>query len=161
VEDRTVPPDGNEHVVKLAIKEAGLFKIAIDDGNDRTLVKWVTNTPMTVKSTTADPMSASYTDYWMMYFYVPKGTKLVGFFGGEHGEIRDSADRPLFWLNGRVPNFYSVAVPDGEDGKFWRVKYGRGSIRLLTVPPCFARSPAELLLPAEVIRKDAVRGNSQ
>lgn len=153
-EDRSVPPDGTEHVVKLAVKETGLYRIAIDDGQDRTLVKWATNTPMTVKSSAAEPMNATYTDYWMMYFYVPKGTKVVGFFGGEHGEIRDAHDRPLFWLNGRAPNFYSVSVPDGEDGAFWRVKYGRGSIHLLTVPPYFARSPAELLLPAGVVEAD-------
>ena len=38
-------------------------------------------------------------------------------------------------------------MPDGEDGRLWRIRYGRGPIRLLTVPPYFARSGAELLLP--------------
>lgn len=154
-EDRSVPPDGNEHTVRLPVKEAGLFKITVDDGNDRTLVRWPTNAAMTVRSTADEPMSGSYTDPWMMYFYVPKGTGVLGLFGGEHGEVRDSAGRPVFWLNGREPGFHSVAVPEGEDGKFWKIRYGRGAVRLLTVPPCFARSPAELLLPAEVVRRDA------
>ncbi|MEI7945302.1 MAG: HEAT repeat domain-containing protein [bacterium] len=70
-------------------------------------------------------------------------------------EDRDSASRPVFWLNGREPNFYSLPVPDGEDGKLWSIRYGRGAIRLLTVPPLFARSAAELLLPREVVEKDS------
>ena len=99
-------------------------------------------------------MNANYR-HWMGYFYVPKGTKAIGLFGGRHGEVRDSHDRPHFWLNGREPNFYSVPVPPGEDGKVWRVRYAKGAIRLLTVPPCFAITPAGLLLPREVVEKDA------
>lgn len=98
-------------------------------------------------------MNGTYAQ-WMGYFYVPKGTKVIGFFGGEHGEIRDSEDRPQFWLNGKQASYYSVDVPNGQDGKVWKVRYVRGAIRLLTVPPYFARTPGELLLPKEVIEKD-------
>jgi len=151
--DRSVPPDGVERAVKLTAKEAGLYKITVSDGGDRTQVKWPAGQPMTVPSTLAEPMNAHYSQ-WALYFYVPKGTKVIGLFGGEHGEVRDSQNRPHFWLNGRAPNFYSVPVPPGEDGKVWRIRYARGSIRLLTVPPYFACSPRELLLPAEVVRKE-------
>jgi hypothetical protein len=37
----------------------------------------------------------------------------------------------------------------------WKVRYVRGSLRLLTVPPYFARTPQDLLLPKEVVEKDA------
>ena len=153
-QDRSVPPDGRPHAVKLAVKEPGLYKLTVDDGNDRTEIEWRGKLPMTVKSTADEPMNPNH-GQWNLYFYVPKGTKVIGFFGGEHGELRDSGDRPVFWLNGREPNYYSADVPDGEDGKFWSVRYGRGAVRLLTVPPYFARTPAELLLPAEVVTKDA------
>ena len=102
-------------------------------------------------------MNGHYTDLWQLYFYVPRGTKVLGLFGGGHGEVRDSAGRPIFWLNGREPNYYSVPVPDGEDGRLWSFRYARGSMRLLTVPPYLARSPAELLLPAEVVAHDAAK----
>lgn len=154
-EDRSVPPDGNRHEVALAVKEPGLYRLTISDGNDRTLVEWKAGQSMVVRSTVDEPMNQHYTDLWQMYFYVPKGTKVLGLFGGEHGEVRDSAGRAVFLLNGRDPNFYSVDVPDGQDGKLWQIRYGRGPIRLLTVPPCFARSAAELLLPREVVEKDA------
>lgn len=156
-EDRSAPPDGKEHAVSLAVKEPGFYRLTINDGNDRTLVQWNCALPLTIRSDADHPMNETYTDYWRLYFYVSKGTKTVSFFGGEHGEIRDSAGRPLFWLNGRPCNYYSVAVPDGEDGKLWSVRFGRGPIRLLTVPPCLARTAAELLLPAEIVVRDAAR----
>jgi hypothetical protein len=156
-QDRSVPPDGTEHTVKLTVAEPGLFKVVVEDGNDRTLVKWASKLPLTIKSTLDDPMNKNYNELWMLYFYVPRGTRVIGLFGGEHGEVRDSAGRPVFWLNGRDPNYYSAPVPDGEDGKLWSLRFGRGSIRLLTVPPYFARTASELLLPADVVRRDSAK----
>lgn len=152
----SIPPDGVERTLKFALKQPGLYKIAVKDGNDRTMVNWPKEQFMTIASTQENPMNRFY-GLWMGYFYVPKGTKMIGLFGGEHGEVRDSQDRPHFWLNGREPNFYSVPVPPGEDGKFWRVRYCRGPVRLLTVPPYFAKTPGELLLPEEVLAKDGLK----
>ena len=59
-----------------------------------------------------------------------------------------------FSLEGREVNYYSFNVPAGLDGKLWKVNQSAGPIRLLTVPPYFARSAAELLLPAEVVAAD-------
>jgi len=151
--DRSVPPDGKEHTVLLTMPSIGLYRVDVTDGGDRTLVTWPPGQAMVVRSTVDEPMNAHHGS-WMMYFYVPKGTKLIGFHGGEHGEIHDSAGRPVFWLNGRQVDYYTVAVPEGEDGTCWRVRYGRGPIRLLNVPPYFARSPEELLLPKEVVDAD-------
>ena len=73
-------------------------------------------------------MNGTYAQ-WAAFFYAPKGARQVGFFGGEHGELLDAEDRVVFWLNGREDNFYSVDVPQGQDGRFWSVGYVRG-------PPC-------------------------
>jgi hypothetical protein len=154
-EDRSVPPDGNEHAVKIPVTEPGLYKLKLDDGDDRTSLKWNGPLPFTIKSGADEAMNKHYTDLWEMYFYVPKGTKTLGLFGGEHGEIHDSTGRPVFWLNGRETNYYSVDVPEGEDGKVWSVKYGKGPVRLLTVPPYFSLTPGQLLLPGEVVRKES------
>jgi len=154
-QDRSVPPDGQERIVKFPVTEPGVYEIRINDGSDRTLVTWPAGQPMVVKSTAEQPMNRFYTDYWLMYFYVPRGTKTVGLHGGEHGEIHDSDGHPLFWLNGRPAGYYSIPVPDGQDGRLWRIRYARGPIRLLTVPPYLARTPEELLLPREVVERDA------
>ena len=141
-EDRSVPPDGAARTVKLAADQAGLHKIVVRDGGDRTEVAWPDGQPMTVASTLDAPMNDHYAD-WTLCFYVPRGTRVIGFHGGGRGEIHDSAGRPVFSLDGCPPNFYRVAVPEGQDGKLWQVRRGRGPVRLLTVPPCFARSARE------------------
>ena len=130
------------------------YKIVVKDGNDRTQVNWPKEQFMAIASTQENPMNRFY-GLWMGYFYVPKGTKMIGIFGGEHGEVRDSQDRPHFWLNGRERNYYSLEVPKGQDGQFWRVRYVRGALRLLTVPPLFSPTPQQLLLPREVVSQDA------
>ncbi len=155
--DRSVAPDGVERTVKLPVAQPGLYKAVVQDGGDRTQVAWPAGQRMTIVSAADAPMNESYSS-WMLYFYVPKGTKVVGLHGGGHGEVHDSAGRPLFWLNGKEPGYYSVEVPQGQDGRLWRIRYGRGAVRLLTVPPCLARSGEELLLPKEVVESDS-RGN--
>jgi len=145
-----------ERTVTLTLPEPGLYRVTVSDGNDKTEVKWPAGQPMTVVSSDAAPINSSY-GQWTAYFYVPRGTKVLGFFGGGHGELRDSHDRPLFWLNGREPNFYSLTVPPGEDGQLWQVRFAKGALRLLTVPPCFSDTPVGLLLPREVVERDARR----
>lgn len=147
------PPDGQTHAVHLKAADPGLYRISISDGKDRTQVQWPEQLPLVLASSSDQPMNATYRQ-WAGYFHVPKGTRHIGLFGGEHGEVLDADGRIHFWLNGREPNYYSVEVPDGQDGRFWRVRYVRGALRLLTVPPYFARSPAEMLLPVEVLQEN-------
>ena len=156
-EDRTVPPDGREHAVRLTAKEPGLYRLTVSDGMDRTGVRLRSDLPLAVASTLEAPMNAFHSQ-WTMSFYVPKGTKTVGLYGGERGEVQDGRNRTVFRLDGRKPNFYAVAVPDGQDGTVWRVRNGRGAVRLLTVPPYFAPTPGQLLLPAEVVEADRPKG---
>jgi hypothetical protein len=155
--DRSVPPDGNVHNVKLTVEEPGLYKLTVSDGRDRTRVKWNSSLPLTIKSTLEEPMNLNYSAPWDMYFYVPKSTKVIGLFGGKDGEVIDSLGRHVFSLKDREPNYYSFAVPDGENGKLWRIHNARRSIMLLTVPPYFARKPTELLLPKEVVLQDSMQ----
>ena len=150
-----VRSDGGEHTATFPIPDPGLYRITVDDHGGRTLVEWKSDLPFVVKSSYDEPMSESYTDLWRLYFYVPRGTRNFAIYGGEQGEVHDSSGHTVFWLNGRAPDIYQVPVPDGEDGKFWRIEYGQGSIRLLMVPPYFAPLPSELLLPTEVISRDS------
>jgi hypothetical protein len=151
--DASVVPDGRPREVRLLLASVGLYRVSVRDGGDKTLVEWPADRSVAVRSDHALPLNDTYRQ-WSGYFYVPKGTTHLGFLGGDHGEIRDSEDRPLFWFNGRPANFYRVSVPAGQDGKVWRVRYMNGSLRLLNVPPYIARTPGELLLPREVIASD-------
>jgi hypothetical protein len=87
------------------------------------------------------------------YFYVPKGTKTLGFFVNGSGEIQDSNGTKLYAMpSSRSGGTYdSIAVPAGQDGKVWRLYKYLGYWQLLTVPPYLARKPEELMLPKEVV----------
>lgn len=155
-EDRSVPPDGKEYAVKLAVKEPGLYKLTVSDGGDKTRVVFPENLPLVIASTETQPMSRFYSR-WQMCFYVPKGTKTVGVFGGENGEVLDANGKPIFSFNGKKRSYYGIDVPAGQDGKVWRVRSVVGVVKLLTVPSYFAPSPERMLLPREVVERDGLK----
>jgi hypothetical protein len=52
------------------------------------------------------------------------------------------------------PGHFEALVPEGEDGKFWKIINGPRGLKFLNIPPYLARSPQELLLPKEVVESD-------
>lgn len=155
-EDHSVPPDGIERRVTLKMSEAGTYRITVSDGNDRTRVTWDAGTAMVIPAAADSAMNRFYSP-WTLWFYVPKGTKTVGLFGGNGGEILDADGKSVFSLNDREASYYSTPVEKGQDGRLWRIRGGRGPLQLLTVPPYFARSSEELLLPKDVVNRDSTR----
>jgi hypothetical protein len=155
-EDRSVPPDGIERSVTLKMSDAGTYRITVSDGSDRTRVTWDAGTAMVIPAAADSAMNRFYSP-WTLWFYVPKGTKMVGLFGGTGGEILNADGKPAFSLNDREASYYSTPVAEGQDGRLWRIRGGRGPVQLLTVPPYFARSPDELLLPKDVVDRDSMR----
>lgn len=151
-EDRSTPPDGKERTIRLTAPSAGLYRLTVSDGGDMTRVAWAAGTPVIVKSSLEEPLECS--GRWSLYFYVPKGTKVIGLFGGGTGDIVDPQGKKTLSLNGKKLGYHSVPVTPGNDGKLWQISNSAGAIRLLTVPPYLARSGEELLLPAELIRRD-------
>jgi hypothetical protein len=150
--DESVPPDGKTHPVQLACKQPGLHRVDVSDGRDKTRIAWGEGTPVTFRSSLENPINLS--GRWSLYFYVPRGTKVVGLFGERNGEIRDADGRKALSLEGKQPGYHAIPVGEGQDGRLWKIHQGAGSIRLLTVPPYLARTPDELLLPREVIESD-------
>lgn len=143
--DAGVPPDGEEHTVRLAARDRGLHKLTVNDGNDMTRVAWAPGTPVSLRSSLEEPLNLS--GRWSLYFYVPRGTKVVGLFGGGAGQVLDPDGKSAFVLDRRKPGYYSFPVPPGQAGQLWKIQQASGAVRLLTVPPYLARSAAELLLP--------------
>ena len=85
--DRSVPPDGKPRTVTLSPKQSGLHKISINDGSDRTRVIFSKGTLMTFSAErTRDPYAGTF------LFYVPKGTKKLGFFSQMHRGLIISPD---------------------------------------------------------------------
>jgi hypothetical protein len=100
---------------------------------------------------------ARHSGRWSACFYVPKGTGVVGLYSDGGGRLLDAEDAVVFSFEGGKATYYSFPVPAGHEGRLWRLVHCSGTKRLMTVPPCLARSPDELLLPREVVEADAVR----
>jgi hypothetical protein len=157
VAEASAAPDKQMHDVKLQTKYSGLQRIQVADGSAGTSLSWPDGTPMTVESSLDHPTHFAG-GRWTMYFYVPKGTKVVGGYRNARGTLLDGDGKAVVKFNAEDnPGYWSTPVAPGQDGKLWQLSSISGQVMLMTVPPYLARSAAELLLPKEVVIADAAR----
>ncbi|MFM8275079.1 MAG: DUF4838 domain-containing protein, partial [Gemmata sp.] len=147
------PPDKTERALALRTTFAGLHRIEVTDSGAGTAVTWAEGVPVTLVSSPDAP--ADLHGRWTLYFYVPKGTRTIGGFASGAGALLDPAGKKAHTFEDKRAGYFSVPVPEGQDGKVWCFANTAGKRLLMTVPPCLARSPRELLLPAEVVKADA------
>jgi len=116
-------------------------------------VDWEHGSKVTMDVSNSYPVAANR---WH-YFFVPYGTKqLVIYTGSIKQEISDSDGKILYsWENKpNVPGFIFVDIPEGQDGKVWKIRgVYVGNIEFINVPPYIALSPDELLVPEEALKK--------
>jgi hypothetical protein len=153
--DRSVPPDGQPRRVVLRSPHGGLHRVEWSDGHDMTRVVWPDALPRTFRSALEEPLRLI--GRWSLYCYVPRGTKKVGGFAtATTGRLLDGSGRVLFSFHEMdEPDYFSVDVPEGQDGTLWKFEHCSGSRMLMTIPPYLAPSAGDLLLPREVVRADA------
>lgn len=111
--------------------------------------------PVTFRSGLEDAFAAS--GRWNLYFYVPLGTKVVGGYAATAaGRLLDADGKPVYLFEEmQQPGYFSVPVGEGQDGRLWKFERCSGARMLMTVPPYLAASADALLLPQEVVMKDA------
>jgi hypothetical protein len=153
-QDDSVPPDGEQRRIVLTSPYSGLHRLEWTDGSDMTRVVLPAKLPLTIRSTLEDPMRLG--GRWDLYFYVPRGTKLVGGYSDStKGKMLDGDNEVVFdFSTMKAAGYFSVAVPEGQDGTLWKFSDSRGSRMLMTVPPYLATSVETLLLPREVVELD-------
>lgn len=154
VAEGSVPPDGVERDVTLRTAETGLHYLDMADGGDSTRLSWMPGLPVTFKTSLGSRMDYGQGPF---FFYVPKGTRAVaGFTAGFSGDLLGPDGTRLHQWAGEH-RYFSVPVPKGADGALWSFQgeLNKKQIHLMTVPPFLARTGAELLLPEDVIKKDA------
>jgi hypothetical protein len=150
-----VAPTREEKAVELKSTFTGLHRIEITGGGAaRTEWDSANPIPMTIESSVENP--GRFHGRWTLYFYVPRGTKIVGGFSSDVGTLRNASGAAALTF-GKKSTYFSVPVPAGEDGRLWKFDNCGGDIVLMTVPPFLARNAAELLLPREVVETDAVK----
>lgn len=152
VADAAVVPDQKSHVVSLQTTWSGLHRLQLSDGGDATEIDWPMGTPLTIRSDPAHP--ATFHSRWTLYFYVPRGTKVIGGFSDGIGHLLGPNGRSVYSFPD-APEYFNVPVPAGQDGQLWCFHHGNGRRLLMTVPPYLARSGQELLLPKEVVLRDS------
>ena len=115
---------------------------------------WPDELPFTIRSTLDDQMRLG--GRWDLYFYVPDGTKVVGgYTSSTVGRLLDGKGNEVFDFSGMdAPGYFSVDVPEGQDGTLWKFDNSRGQRMLMTVPPYLAPSGKHLLLPREVVEAE-------
>jgi len=164
--DESYKPDGEEYSVSLKTPYAGLHRVETLDGGDFTRIQWPAGQPVTIESGIDTPdVTSHFRGTWSLYFYVPKGTKVVGGWASRvanwapriAGKLVDPAGREVLDFGQADEGWFQAPVPPGQDGKLWKFENSQGQRLLVTVPPYLARSAEELLLPQEVIEADAVR----
>jgi len=162
--DESYKPDGKEYAITLKTPHAGLHRIESLDGGDYTRIAWPADMPVTIESGIDTPdVTSHFRGPWTMYFYVPKGTKLVGGWASRvanwaprvSGKLLDAEGREVLDFGKGEDGWFKVPVPEGQDGRLWKFADSQGQRLLMTVPPYLARSAEELLLPAEVVQADA------
>jgi len=152
VAEAKVAPDKSEQEVILKTKYKGLHRLEVSDHSAGTRTSWADGVPMTFVSRSDAPVN--FAGRWSLYFYVPKGTKTIGGYASGAGELLDGAGKKVHAFD-KVAAYFNILVPAGQDGKLWKFHNSVGQRFLMTVPPCLARNERELLLPREVVERDA------
>jgi len=154
--DESVPPDGKEYLVTLKSPYGGLHALEVSDGSDMTELALPAHQPVTIRSSMEQPPGTTLSGRWTLYFYVPRGTKVVGGFTEDQtGVMRDGrGESVLDFREFERPGYFRVPVPNGQDGTLWKIENASGHKLLMTVPPYLAPRGADLLLPREVVEAD-------
>jgi hypothetical protein len=165
-EDSSCKPDGKVNEITLKTSHSGLHRIEAIDGGDHTRIEWPDDLPVTVESGIDSPHATSqFRGPWSMYFYVPKGTRVVGGWASRianwapraSGKLLDADGREVHDFGKVEEGWFKIPVAEGQDGRLWKFENSQGQRLLMTVPPFLARRPKDLLLPAEVVEADEKR----
>ncbi len=165
-----VRPDGTTYAVKLKTPHQGLHEIEVADGGDFTRIAWPAGLPVTLPSGFDMPhVGSHFRGGWTLYCYVPRGTRVVGGWAARiaswaprlAGVLKDGDGNVVFDFSRAEDGWFRVPVPAGQDGRLWMFENSQGTRQLMTIPPYLARTGGELLLPSEVVDKDAdkTKGN--
>lgn len=151
---QTFEAEPNKTCIEFAVRSRfkGLHRIEAGDHSAGTLLEWPLEVPMTIACSLDKPPRLQ--GRWTLYFYVPKGTPFVGGFSQGVGDLLDPDGHKVFSFDAKA-GYFKVPVPPGTDGRLWRFSNCSGDRLLMTVPPYLAASAPELLLPEEVVDRDA------
>lgn len=152
-EESAVVRNGQTGELKVKSPHAGLHWVILTGARGQK-TELDPSKPWTLTSLSDTPHpSQGSSSTGTLYFYVPKGTRVIGAHIPGRGTLLDPSGRRVMRFNKN--GYVKVDVPKGMDGRLWKIRDMRGgNFLLLTVPPYFAASPKDLLLPREMVEAD-------
>ena len=141
-------PDKQAHDIVLKTTFTGLHRIELEDHRAGSKIEFPEGMAVTLNATF--DQTATLNGRHDLYFFVPKGTALVGGFAEGAGRLLNASGEKVHEFEGK-PGYFSVPASAAEQGRLWKFEFTNGKRVLLTVPPQMARSAAELLLPRDVV----------
>ncbi len=160
VSTQEVPEDQQWHEVTFTANHKGLYRVTWDERLSGTQVKWPADLGRTTLTSEGNRKQVSGRHSW--YFYVPKGTEVIGAYAeaGAGGVFGPDGNQVLD-LDQTETDYVSINVPEGQDGKLWSVRRMSGRFRLMNVPPYGTAKAEDLLLPEEVLKREANAGGDK
>lgn len=148
-----VPEDEEWHEVRFTAQRKGLYRITWKERLTGTRVQWPADLPRTTLTSEGSNKQVSGRHSW--YFYVPRGTKIIGAYDQSGAGVLYNADGEQVVDFKKTPTDYiSIKVPSDQAGRLWSVRALGGRFRLQNVPPYGAADAKDLLLPGEVVDQD-------
>ena len=166
VAEYTWSHDGTWHDLTIPVTLKGLYKLVFKDGDDFTSIDWPEDLPVVMESRDGgDNVETQFRTYWDAYFYVPKGTEKIAAWitKGEGWEwdlqgtvVGPDGNTYVNFEEVEEGSWFTINVPNGLDGKLWHFKEIVGHITPATFPPYYTVDPKVMLLPKEVVARDAL-----
>jgi hypothetical protein len=148
--------DGEPHHVEIKVPAAGTYFFECNDSSAGWRIKVDAGRPVTLLSNRGRRY-LHLGQIQEMYFYVPKGTRELQYFwsGGPHKVL--GPDRKAIQEVTASDEIVTVPVPEGKDGQCWSFSpHAHGHLWFFNAPNGLAASPGALLLPRELVTRDAI-----
>lgn len=143
--------DNSNHIIdfdRLNLEQIEL----INTSGQGIKLSWNYGLPAAIKST--PEYAPDFYEHCTLYFYVPKGTKIVGGYASTGSGIVKNANGVPVHTFGVLSGHFAIPVQNGQDGNFWKIENNIGDKFLMTVPPYFFRTPDEGMVPVEIAKRD-------
>jgi hypothetical protein len=143
---KLAPADKRAQSVSFDVPGPGQYRLLVEDSRQGVQLTWPAGTALSIPATRVE--RPALWGRWTLYLYVPRGTReLVLYSSRGQGALLDPRG-DVAHVFGAQRGIVRIPVPPGQDGKAWKFNNNLGQRLPLNVPPWFAASPDELLVPA-------------
>jgi hypothetical protein len=143
---KLAPADKLPQSVSFEVPGPGQYTLLLEDSRQGVDLSWPAGTLLSLQATRSEP--PAFWGRWTLYLYVPTGTREIVLYSGRGRGSLLNPRGEVAHVFGEQRGIVRIAVPPGLDGQCWKFLHNRGQRLPLNVPPWFAASPDELLVPA-------------